>query len=408
MGNCVGVFLIVLGGVAAVASALGAAERAEEPGAVVVDNDDEGFQVLHGNWNPSIRNRGYVGTGYLWNGKRKADQAEPDAVEFRPDLPSTGRYKVYANWVWGRGDRSTNAPYTINYDGGSQLRRVDMSDEALAAQWHLLGVFPFKQGYLGSVALTDDADNSVVADAVKWVPVSDQEWRDISTVERGKLLWEETFDGDLGNWTVEGPSQVRIEDGRLFVKPLTGEDAPRTGMPGVLVWRNQDLPADFVAEWDVTPVSEPEGFFLVFFAARGTEGRDIFDRSLPERGGRFPAYTKGEINCYHISYCRNYKESVNLRKNAGLHLCASTELSVATRPKQTYHVELAKKGGYLRLKVDGQTCMEWLDEGATLGPVLGGGKFGLRQVYDTAGYYDNIRVYELKQTAPGEPGGKQS
>ena len=363
---------------------------------IVVDNDDAGFRIVRGKWNPSTRNEGYVGSGYLWNAKRTAEEAQPDAVQFRPRLPRAGLYRVYAHWVWGKGDRARNAPYTIHYAGGSQVRRVDMSDETLAARWHLLGVFPFEEGEAGYVELSDDADNSVVADAVKFVPVSEEAWKATSTVERGPLLWEETFDGDLSEWVVEGPSEVRIEEGRLFVKPLTGEGAPRSGMPGVLLWRRDDLPADFIAEWDFEPVSEPEGFFLVFFAARGRGGEDLFDPALPPRNGEFPAYTRGAINSYHISYCRNYENSVNLRKNFGLHLVASTELAVAREPNRTYHVELAKKGGYIRLRTDGRTSMEWLDEGRTLGPVLGAGKFGLREVYDTAGYYDNIRVYAVK------------
>jgi len=384
-------------GVIVVVLLAGTVAAAEAPGAaIVVDNDDAGFRAVRGQWNPSTRNEGYVGSGYLWNAKRTEGQDQPDAVEFRPHLPRAGYYKVYGHWVWGEGDRARNAPYVVHYRSGSQVRRVDMSNEGLAGKWLLLGVLPFEEGHSGFVELTDDADNSVVADAVKFVPVAGDEWEELTRIERGDLLWEETFDGDLSNWVVEGPSEVRIEDGRLFVKPLTGEGAPHTGMPGVLIWRKDDLLADFVAEWDFTPMSEPEGFFLVFFAARGKGGEDIFDPSLAERGGRFPAYTRGDINCYHVSYCRNYQDSVNLRKNAGLNLVCSTELSVVRQPNRTYHVELAKKGGYVRLCVDGKVCLEWLDEGETLGPVLGAGKFGLREVYDTAGYYDNVRAYRLK------------
>jgi len=377
------------------------AASAESPGAeIVVDTDSAGFHVLRGEWNPSTRNEGYVGSGYLWNARRTREQAEPDAVEFRPDLPHSGVYKVYGHWVWGRGDRATNAPYTVHggpgTEGAEQVRRVDMSNEGLAATWHLLGFFNLPAGRASRVELTDDADNSVVADAVKFVAVGEDEWEELSTIERRDLLWEETFDGDLSDWVVEGPSDVRIEDSRLFVKSLTGEGAPRSGMPGVLVWRKVDLPADFVAEWDFTPISRPEGFFLVFFAAQGKGGEDLFDPSLPTRNGEFPAYTQGAINCYHISYCRNYRNSVNLRKNAGLNLVCSTELSVVREPGRTHHVELAKKGGYVRMRVDGAVCLEWLDEGQTLGPVLDSGKFGLREVYDTEGYYDTIRVYAVK------------
>ena len=169
--------------VALLACIVGAAEA---PGsAVVVDNAGAGFRVLRGEWNPSTRNEGYVGSGYLWNAKRTEIQGQPDAVEFRPDLPEAGPYKVYAHWVWGKGDRARNAPYIIHYAGGSQVRRVDMSNQALAAKWHLLGVFPFEKGDGGCVELTDDADNSVVADAVKFVPVGSDAWAELNTIAQG-------------------------------------------------------------------------------------------------------------------------------------------------------------------------------------------------------------------------------
>ena len=388
----------------------------------VVDNDSSAFRILRGQWVPSARNEGSIGSGYLWNTKRAQDQLGPDAVEWRPEIPESGLYKVYARWVWGKGDRATNAPYTIHFaapsapdetqtpglrqaqpalsvskgEAAAEVRRVDMSNANLAGKWNLLGAFSFAKGTGGSVELTDDADNTVVADALKFTPVTESDWRTLTTVERGDLLWEETFAGDLSHWVVEGPAQARIEEGRLFLQPLTGEGAESPGMPGVLVWRKDDLPSDFLMEWDFTPVSKPQGFFLVFFAAAGKGGEDLFDPSLPPRAGDFPQYTEGAINCYHISYCRNYENSVNLRKNAGLNLVSSTELSVIREPAGAHHVELAKKGGYIRLRVDEKVCLEWLDEGEVLGPVLGGGKFGFREVYDTAGYYDNVRCYRLK------------
>jgi hypothetical protein len=84
-----------------------------------------------------------------------------------PDIPAAGNYEVYAWWK-AVPNRATDAPYTINYDGGSTT--VDVNQEINGGQWNLLGTFSFAAGTSGTVVLSDDADEFVIADAIKLKP----------------------------------------------------------------------------------------------------------------------------------------------------------------------------------------------------------------------------------------------
>lgn len=218
---------------------------------------------------------------------------------------------------------------------------------------------------------------------------------------KAKPIFEETFERDLSNWTPEGPHQVRIRNGRLHYKTHWAEDpAERSGQ---FLWLNRDLPADFRVEYDVTPLSE-SGFFLIFFCARGVGGEDILGEKLFQEYKElrdFEKYTIGPINCYHISYRRNEVADCNLRKNTGKHLVKTSKLTALLPKGEAARVVLTKVGGHITLRVNGETSMDWTDDGKINGGVYGAGKIGLRQVYDSEGEYDNFRVYDLTAgTAP--------
>ncbi|MDY6953365.1 MAG: hypothetical protein SWE60_17790, partial [Thermodesulfobacteriota bacterium] len=73
-------------------------------------------------------------------------------------------YNVYARWVT-HPNRATDAPYTINYDGGSETIDIDCTTNGCV--WNLLGTYPFAVGTSGSIVLSDDADGILIADAIK-------------------------------------------------------------------------------------------------------------------------------------------------------------------------------------------------------------------------------------------------
>ncbi|MEW6486245.1 MAG: hypothetical protein AB1423_16840, partial [Pseudomonadota bacterium] len=82
---------------------------------------------------------------------------------------TSGTYNVYARWnVYS--NRATNAYYTINHSGGSDVvGSINMQRDG--GTWKLLGSFDFTAGS-GSVVMNDNADGYVIADAI-WFLKSD-------------------------------------------------------------------------------------------------------------------------------------------------------------------------------------------------------------------------------------------
>ena len=87
---------------------------------------------------------------------------------WRPDIQHAGQYSVYAWWTV-HGNRATDAPYTIYYDGGFET--VEVNQEINGGKWNYLGTYPFAEGTDGYVVLSDDSEETgqyVIADAVKF------------------------------------------------------------------------------------------------------------------------------------------------------------------------------------------------------------------------------------------------
>ncbi len=214
---------------------------------------------------------------------------------------------------------------------------------------------------------------------------------------RGPLLYARTLDApdDTRGWVLEGPAVVEYREGWMQMKSQRPD-----GPDGHLVhWCPEEFPERFWAEWDFELLGE-QGLCIVFFAARGLGGRDVFDPTLAPRNGIFRQYHSGDINCYHISYFANTPGSArrvaNLRKNSGFYLVANGPVGVtAARAGEVHHAVLVKDGALIRLAVDGRTIIDYTDDGTRAGPVWAGGKIGLRQMQWTVGRYRNFRVYGL-------------
>ncbi len=90
------------------------------------------------------------------------------------DLLQSGIYDVYM-WCTYYASRSTNAPVTIQYDGGSITIPVNQQENA--STWYLLGSYNFSADTGGTVTITaeDAYPTSYCADAVKFVYVPDVE-----------------------------------------------------------------------------------------------------------------------------------------------------------------------------------------------------------------------------------------
>jgi hypothetical protein len=122
----------------------------------VLDNPDADFKCT---WGTS--GTGGYGDDYRWHA---AGDGSCTAT-WTPNLAAAASYNVYAWWKAST-NRATDAKYTIYYDGGSET--VQVNQEINGSQWNLLGTFPFSAGQSGYVVLSDDANQYVIADAIKF------------------------------------------------------------------------------------------------------------------------------------------------------------------------------------------------------------------------------------------------
>ncbi|MGV9774294.1 DNRLRE domain-containing protein [Streptosporangium sp. NPDC003464] len=140
---------------------------------VLGDNSDTGQVTATGSWTVvgSSGGSGLAATATVGTGFTGYDYATApagtgsSAFTWNLTTPSAGRYKVHVKYPTGA--TATNAKYTVKYDGGETTATIDQTSKA--GEWVSLGEFTFTEGNTHSVTLTDEANGTVAADAVKLV-----------------------------------------------------------------------------------------------------------------------------------------------------------------------------------------------------------------------------------------------
>ena len=213
---------------------------------------------------------------------------------------------------------------------------------------------------------------------------------------KGELLYKsdmktsESVDG----WKMEGPGTVDFKDGWMHMF------SPMEKMHHVY-WCPENFPSRFIAEWEAQNMETDSGLSIIFFAARGESGEDIFDSMLPKRNGIFDQYTRGKIVNYHISYYANSpylpdRGHANLRKNNKFILVQKGAEGIPAKSKKIHKMRLVKDGPHIVLFIDDRKIIDWVDDGITYGPVHTDGKIGFRQMKTTHFRYRNFMVWSLQ------------
>lgn len=220
--------------------------------------------------------------------------------------------------------------------------------------------------------------------------------------EAGPSAYATSFDDAsvLSDWRLEGGGRMAVENGSLVLENRAA--AEPADVPGrhLVCWLDREMPADFLLEFSVQPRDRHDGLAIVFFNARGRDGVGVFDPALKPRDGSFPQYHSGDIDNYHISYWAGSRGTVHLRKNRGFVLCAEGRDLVAPAPAAAFQtVQVIKRGGTIRLLVDGAESLAFEDDGKAHGPVHAHpGWIGLRQMAHTGRCeYGFFRVFPLKR-----------
>ncbi|WP_028611271.1 DUF1961 family protein [Paenibacillus harenae] len=219
----------------------------------------------------------------------------------------------------------------------------------------------------------------------------------LTLIYENKLAAEE----DVRSFRLEGQAKLTFPNGRLRMENAI--DPSKEQAANYVFWCPEQFPGDIQVEWDFWPVREP-GLCMLFLAASGMNGEDLFDPGLQARTGQYEHYTFGDIRALHISYFRRrYPDergfhTCNLRKSYGFHLVAQGADPIPNVEDclSPYHLKLSKRGAEFRLSINDLPVLEWADDGEAYGPVLGSGKIGFRQMAPLIAEYANLKVYRLE------------
>jgi hypothetical protein len=212
---------------------------------------------------------------------------------------------------------------------------------------------------------------------------------------------------DIDGWRMEGDGATSFPMQRMRMEGT--RDLEEGQKANIVHWCPQDFPDHIRISWDFYPIREP-GLCILFFAAKGRNGEDLFDPKLAERTGPYDQYHSGDINALHVSYFRRKHPreraftTCNLRKSYGFHLVAQCADPLPSVPDATgpYRIELIKAGPEVRFGIakpsgDVLPLFHWHDDGGETGPVLEDGKIGFRQTTPMIGEYTNLRVERIER-----------
>lgn len=215
---------------------------------------------------------------------------------------------------------------------------------------------------------------------------------------KGELLYANDFSNpeDVIDWVMEGPGKIEFRDDWMHMFS-PGEEYHH------VFWCPMNFPDNIIMEWEARNVEPDAGLCIVFFAAKGINGEDIFDPSLPERDGDFTYYIKDQLRCYHISYYANTpkkpdRNTSHLRKNNQFKLVYSGEEGIPTRSTEIHKMKLIKRGPLIQMYVDDRKVIDWKDtEESDPRPYYKEGKIGFRQMQWTHFKYRNLKIWSIAE-----------
>ncbi|MCR5329939.1 MAG: YesU family protein [Lachnospiraceae bacterium] len=216
------------------------------------------------------------------------------------------------------------------------------------------------------------------------------------------LIYSNPLSGesDIKDFVLEGSAKISFPDGKMRMENAIGAEAGQKA--NFVLWCDRTFPDNIRITWKFRPLREP-GLAILFFAATGINGEDIFDASLQKRTGEYPLYHHGDINAFHVSYFRRKEpderafHTCNLRKSYGFHLVSqgADPIPDADDCTSDYDLELVKKDSYVSFSVNGLRVFEFTDDGETYGKLLHGGKIGFRQLAPMIAEYSDLKIYGL-------------
>ncbi|CAL9574712.1 hypothetical protein SUDANB95_04869 [Actinosynnema sp. ALI-1.44] len=127
----------------------------------LVDNSDTGNVELTGNW--ATTPGGAQGYDY----RSAARGTGGTTFTWRPVIGQSGDYEVFVKYPAAVAGAATNAPFKV--ETGTTTTTVAVDETQRGGEWVSLGRFALTQGNAAKITVSDNADGTVLADAVKLV-----------------------------------------------------------------------------------------------------------------------------------------------------------------------------------------------------------------------------------------------
>jgi hypothetical protein len=141
----------------------------DTPAPIILDNDAPSGVTFSGSWITASSATEKYGADYRYC----SGYTQPKTCEWRPTVISAANYNVYGWWADGA-NRTTHAPYTVYWNGGSQALSINQQDPNSGGKWQrLVANKPYAVGTGGYVKLTNigvESTLNVHADAVMLFP----------------------------------------------------------------------------------------------------------------------------------------------------------------------------------------------------------------------------------------------
>ena len=160
-----------------------------------------------------------------------------------------------------------------------------------------------------------------------------------------ELVYYEPFD-DLSGWRSEGNLTATARDGCLLIEcGSANEDRGN-------VWSLREFQSPMYFEFRFKKLSGRSGLNLIFWNARIIDGSEFF--SVP-RGWIMTDVTDGNMESYHVSYCRSNTDITNFHKNPNFHDLTHDVPDPLTDPGTDWHtIGVYQNGSHLMFYENGQ------------------------------------------------------
>ncbi len=143
----------------------------DAPADIIIDNYNDSRATVSGSWFSSGNSPYKYGINFLY----ASTASGTCTVTYRPTILTAGNYNVYGWWVGSAvgGGRTTQAPFKVQWSGGSQVVYCNQQDSAtMDGHWRLIkAAVPFAVGTAGYVQVGNsnlESGKTVCADAVKF------------------------------------------------------------------------------------------------------------------------------------------------------------------------------------------------------------------------------------------------